>query len=355
MSKHFRSLRVKDIIRETTDSVSVVFEVPQDLQEEFSYSAGQYLSLKTQINGEEVRRSYSLSSCPLVDKSWKITSKKVPMGKMSSFLDKELKVGMQMDVMPPDGSFTAENILQPNHFVLFAAGSGITPIISILKSLLVEHSENRVDLYYGNANSNSIIFKEEIQELQQANTDRFNVLHLISREGPFDSFARAGRLDEDTVLELMQDMDEINSKEYFICGPEGMITSCKSALEKLNIASSKIHIEYFASPKTMKEEKVQKVMGGDVYSVKVIIDEVEHQIQLNSDETILEAAQRLGIDPPFSCQSGVCTTCQAKVLSGNVEMENNFGLADEEVEEGFVLTCISKPTSPGVIVSWDEV
>lgn len=347
MSKQFQRLKVKDIIRETEQTISIVFDIPNELKKAFSYQAGQYLTLKAEINGEEVRRSYSLSSSPS-EEEWKVSSKRIPDGKMSTFLDKDLEVGMELDVMPPEGRFTTENLSNPINIVLFAAGSGITPIISILKDTIQKDIHNKVHLFYGNSTEKDIIFKKELQKLSEKYKKQLNIKFFLSKESPN---VRIDEINTQTLIESLPNYKEYN---YFICGPEGMIEACKTGLEKMSIPKEKIHIEYFASPKS-SEEKVQEIITGEVCDIKVILDGEEHEITMQGDETILESAERIGIDPPFSCHSGVCTTCQAKVLRGNVEMENNFGLADEEVEQGIVLTCISKPTTPGVIVSWDEV
>lgn len=353
MSKHFQTLKISDIIRETPKTVSIVFEVPDSLREEFKYRAGQYLTIKAMVNGEEVRRSYSLSSSP-AEKDLKISSKTVENGKMSNYLDSQIHVGMEMQVMAPEGKFTTESISSDADLILFAAGSGITPVISIIKDSLRNQSQRKIFLFYCNSTEEEIIFKKELQSLAQEFSDRFQLQLFVSRSDVDGPGFLCGRMDDSRIKELLSNVGDYNSKHYFICGPEGMISSTKSSLEALSIPSEQIHIEYFASPKT-DEMPIKRNISGDVSEVTVVIDGEEHQITLKPKESILEAAIRLELDPPFSCQSGVCTTCQAKVMEGEVEMENNFGLSDEEVDEGYVLTCISFPKSSGVVVSWDEV
>lgn len=338
MDTNFYSLRVKELIKESINAVSVVFEIPSDLKQTFQYRAGQYLTLLSQINGEEVRRAYSLSSCSEKDADLKVSVKQVEGGKMSTYLCNSLNVGDELKVMPPQGNFTDTN--QKPNLVLFAAGSGITPIISILKSALCSGNQ-QVVLHYGNRSVEETMFKAELESLLNEYGSRLNVSFYYSNEGK--------RLDTNRTESLV---DSNWNADYFICGPEGMIAAVKAGLENSDIAKDSIHIEYFASPKKEKTQTV--VAAGEVNEVTLILDDETHQVTLNPMETILEAGERIGIDPPFSCQSGVCATCKAKVMQGEVEMENNFGLDEDEVEEGYVLTCICRPKTAGVVISWDE-
>lgn len=344
MAIQFHSLNVKQIIKETEKTVSVVFAIPEALKESFKYKAGQYLTIRKTMNGEEVRRSYSISSAPSIDAEIQISSKQLEGGKMSTFLLRELKEGDTLEVMPPQGGFVVKDTKNP--LVLFAAGSGITPIFSILKEALVS-SKQLVHLFYGNRNEEEIIFKDVLAKLSEEYSGRFLVQHFLSSNGE--------RLDLDRTQSLVKTLGaEANNAAYFICGPESMIQAVKLGLEKAAIPSSNVNIEYFASPKQEKQES-NVVASGATEDMVVVIDDTEHAISVQDGEFILDAASRAGIDPPFSCQSGVCTTCKAKLLSGKVEMENNFGLGDDEINEGYVLTCIGKPITPGVKISWDEV
>jgi ring-1,2-phenylacetyl-CoA epoxidase subunit PaaE len=337
MSNSFYSLKVKELIKESINAVSVVFEIAEDMKAAFSYKAGQYLTLKTTVSGEEIRRAYSLSSCPETDSDLKVSVKKVEGGKMSTYLCESLKVGDELDVMVPQGTFVNEGAKEK--LVLFAAGSGITPIISILKSELNKGNQ-KISLFYGNRSEEETMFKAELEAL--ANSSSLDVSFFYSKD--------SSRLDASKVKNLVNAND---NADYFICGPEGMIAATKEGLESASIDSKAIHIEYFGSPKTEKP-KTEAVVSGEVNEVTLILDGESHQVTLNPQETILEAGERIGIDPPFSCQSGVCTTCMAKVMQGEVEMENNFGLGEDEVEDGFVLTCICTPKTAGVVISWDE-
>lgn len=342
MSTHFHQLSVEQIIKETPQTVSIVFNIPQDLKSTFSYEAGQYLTLKATVNGEEVRRSYSISS--FGEEPLKVSSKMIEGGKMSTFLFNELSVGDEMEVMPPMGNFVCDDYSKP--LVLFAAGSGITPIMSILKKAL-QTSDNEIYLYFGNRSEEEVIFKRELEKLQAEYPNRLLIQHFLSSDGE--------RLDKDRTESIVNGLQATKGQAaYFICGPSGMIEAVKNGLDRSGVQADQITVEYFASPK--QEKKVtEEVISSAVNEITVVIDEEEHKIELESGETILEGAERIGVDPPFSCQSGVCTTCKAKLLRGEVEMENNFGLGEDEISEGYVLTCIGKPQTAGVKISWDEV
>ena len=337
MSTHFHTLTVKELKRETAKTVSIALDIPESLMSDFKYDAGQYLTIKANVNGEEIRRSYSISSYG--DEALQVSCKMIDGGKMSTHLVNNVGVGDALEVMPPMGNFTVESIEKP--LVLFAAGSGVTPIFSILKKVLKE-GNNSIKLFYGNRSEEEIIFKNQLESIRANHPDRLLVQQFLSSDGE--------RLDSERTQSLVNGIGEAH---YFICGPEGMIAAVKEGLENSNVSSSNITIEYFASPKSDKPA-VEMVVSGEVNDIIAEIDGERHNITLESGESILDAANRIGIDPPFSCQSGVCTTCKCKVLSGEVEMENNFGLGEDEAEEGFVLSCISKPTSAGVVVSWDE-
>jgi ring-1,2-phenylacetyl-CoA epoxidase subunit PaaE len=354
MSKHFRQLTVKEVIKETNDAVSIVFEIPTDQSTNFKYKAGQYLTIKADIKGESVRRSYSLSSSPSIDTFLKVTSKKVENGKMSHYLYDHVNAGDVMDVMLPDGNFVLEtDAIQSNRYVLFAAGSGITPIISILKTALEEEPRSTVHLVYGNRNLENIIFYNELQSLTSKYSDRLSVQHIIS-QGAIDGGKNNTRITPEIVNAIVsEEQSNTASKVYFICGPEGMIQVTNEALKNAGVDSKTIHIEHFTS--SAVDEGKETVYEGDVNEVTAILDGEEHKLILQKGETILEAADRHGIDPPYSCQSGVCTTCKALVTRGEVEMGESFGLDDEEIAEGFVLTCCSRPKTAGVIINYDDI
>jgi len=353
MAIQFYPLRVKKIIRETPETVSIVFQLPEDLKKEFSYRAGQYLTIKKSIRGEETRRSYSISSSMEWEEDLQVSSKVVKGGKMSTYLFNELSEGDTLEVMPPMGNFVVNDRNAP--LVLFAAGSGITPVFSILKEAL-KKGDQLIHLYFGNRSPEQVIFKSELQSLAQKFSNRLLVQHFYSSEGE--------RLDTDRTKSLLNGLQdkELKQAHFYICGPSGMIESVNNALKKADIPTDRIHVEYFLATSEQEEPKAEAAaeededaVSGDLNQVHVTLDGETHQLSLEPGEAILDAASRIGIDPPFSCQSGVCTTCKAKLLSGEVEMENNFGLGDDEIEDGYVLTCIGKPKSPGVEISWDDV
>jgi len=341
MAVSFHQLEVKNIIKETKHTVSIQFNIPENLKSEFEYQAGQYLTIKQAINGEEIRRSYSISSSKEFGEELKISSKMIPNGRMSSYLFQELGIGDELEVMPPMGNFVVKDLQKP--LVLFAAGSGITPIISILKQALSD-SSREVYLFYGNRTEEDIIFKSELEQLQSQYQSRLLVQHYLSSQGE--------RIDRDRTQSLMEGLNgDLNDFQYFICGPEAMIEAVKIGLESKGVSDNNINIEYFTSSDSPKEAPNN---SSNPNEVTVVIDESTHQLELMPGEFILDAAEREGLDPPYSCQSGVCTTCKAKLLNGEVHMENNLGLGAEEVNEGYILACISSPTTAGVKVSWDE-
>lgn len=340
MSTNFHTLRVANIIKETINTVSIELEVPEALSSAFEYEPGQYLTLKQNVKGEELRRSYSISSSAAMGESLKISCKMIEGGRMSTYLFQELGVGDQLEVMAPMGSFVLEDKEAP--LVLFAAGSGITPIMSILKTALKSSHQN-IQLVYGNRSEEEIIFKAELQQLQTDYPERLLVQHFLSSNGE--------RVDYERCQSLLKRKSETDI-QYFICGPEGMIQSTERALLDAGIDSKQINIEYFS---TSEAPQAAPELSGELNDVVITIDDESHQISLMPGEFILDAAERAGFDPPYSCQSGVCTTCKAKLQQGEVNMENNLGLGADEVDEGYILTCISTPKTPGVKVSWDEV
>ena len=355
---HFHTLTVADVNRETADSVSVSFEIPADLQEEFKFLPGQYLTLRTTIKGEDVRRSYSICSSPL-DGEVRVAIKEVEGGVFSTYANRELKVGDKMQVMSPQGNF----VLKPEEgrsstYVAFAAGSGITPIMSILKSVLEIESESKVVLFYGNRSSNSIIFKSQLEDLKDTHLNRLEVHHILSREDQ-GSDLLYGRIDGDKVTNCANKFftpEEVSG--YFLCGPGSMIESATDTLQQLGVAKENIHFELFTAAghadkvdHTQDTAKTNKVAS----KVTVILDGEETHIDMvSSGRNILDAALDAGADVPYACKGAVCCTCRAKLLEGSAEMEMNYALMDDEVADGYILTCQSHPTSERVVVSYDE-
>jgi ring-1,2-phenylacetyl-CoA epoxidase subunit PaaE len=353
MSK-FNALKVKDIRRETPEAVSIAFEIPPVLQIAYQYKQGQYITLKLNINGEEVRRSYSICTSPHCETELRVAVKEVKGGKASGFINRNLKVGDKIEVMTPMGGFhTPLSGAAKKKYVLFAGGSGITPMMSILKSTLYIEKNSEVTLIYANKNEDSSIFKKELEEIAASNP-RLKIVLVYDSPQQKISDLQTGMVTAEKALELIQNFG-LNADEYFICGPGPMMENVKSSLEKLGVAKEKIHIEYF----TAVIDAVNKAESGgaDVKSsITVIQYGIETQFNLNtSGQSILDAAIEAGVDAPFSCKGAVCCTCRAKIVEGKVKMDANFALTDDEVEQGFILTCQSHPLTDKVVVDYDAI
>ena len=354
----FHSLEVSDVKKETDSCVSIGLNVPDNLKSAFEYKHGQYLTLNVPVNGEELRRSYSLCSAPH-EPGLRIAVKQVKDGRVSTELVRNLKAGATLQVMEPMGGFTSD--IDPSAsktYVLFAAGSGITPIHSILKTVLKEEAGSKVILFYGNTDATSIIFKQELLDIKATYGDRLMVHHVLSRETGSDPMFN-GRIGEEKAGQLLDRFVEVQgSAEYFICGPYDMMMNIKAALTSRKVAEDHIHIELFSTPVEAESDAAPVQQEGDfngVAKVKVIIDgdEAEMDIATNGD-SILDAALDAGMDAPFACKGAVCCTCKAKVVEGTVRMDMNYALTDGEVEDGYVLTCQSHPTSARVVVDFDQ-
>ena len=358
MSK-FYPLKVKEVRAETPECVSVALEVPVELQETFRFAPGQYLTFKKHLQDAEVRRSYSICSSPK-ENELRVAVKKVEQGKFSGFANLELKKGDLLDVMPPMGKFSPKKTEKTHkHYLAFAAGSGITPIMGIMKTVLDEEPGSDFTLVYGNRNRNTIIFREAIEGLKNKYMQRLSVYHVLSRE-IMDVPLFNGRIDANKVQEFNDSLIDVQKMdEIFICGPEEMLFSVRQQLLDLGVASEHIHIELFSSPDQpqSKHEKWVKEHGknaGAMSKVSVKLDGITFDIDLayNSD-SILDAALKHGADLPYACKGGVCSTCRAKVVEGEVEMEVNYALEKDEVAKGFVLTCQSHPKTERVVIDFD--
>ncbi len=351
----FHSLKVKDIRRETAEAVSVAFEIPPQQQPEYQFKQGQYITLKMHLKGEEVRRSYSLCTSPHAEKELRVAIKEVAGGKVSTYINRELKVGDTIEVMTPMGNF--HTVLAGNkakNYVLFAGGSGITPMMSILKSILYIEKQSRITLVYANKNEDSIIFRNEIDTIV-GNNPNLTVVHVLDQPVAKISDLQTGIITADKAKALVENFKLTGADEYFICGPGPMMENVKTALEGLKIAKEKIHIEYFTSVIDAVNNAGAVAEGGNVNAkVKVLQYGIETEFDLETGGlSILEAAIEAGVDAPFSCKGAVCCTCRAKVLEGKVKMNANFALTDAEVEEGFILTCQSHPITPTVTIDYD--
>jgi ring-1,2-phenylacetyl-CoA epoxidase subunit PaaE len=354
---HFHSLQVKKVQRETDDCVSVTFSVPQELTDVFQFKQGQNLTIKKTLNGEELRRNYSICSSPF-DGALRVAIKKVEGGAFSTWANEELKAGDFLDVMPPTGKFYTElHRDQKKNYVAFTAGSGITPILSLIKTTLLTEPKSSFTLVYGNRTKTSIIFKEELEALKDKFIDRFRVYHILSREKT-DVAISNGRIDIEKLDLLFDKVIDVKwCDEFFLCGPEEMIFCIKGYLAGKEVPSEKVHFELFTVPGQKKSEirrQKSEVETGPVSKISVKLDGIMFDFDLaNDSESILDAALKQGADLPYACKGGVCTTCKAKVLEGEVEMEVNWGLEPDEVEKGFVLTCQSHPKTEKVVIDFD--
>lgn len=353
----FSPLKVKDIRRETPDAVSVAFEVPPTLQIPYQYKQGQYITLKLNINNEELRRSYSICTSPFTEKELRVAIKEVNGGKVSTYINKQLKVGDTIEVMTPMGNFYS--VLSggnKKNYVLFAGGSGITPMMSILKSILHIEKQSRVTLIYANKNENAIIFKNELDKIASENPTNFKLVNIYDTTSLPVADIQKGLITTDKAVALLENFGLTKSDEYFICGPGPLMENIKTALEKLAVAKEKIHIEYFTSvidAVAKAEGKQDKNINSNV---TVIQYGIETNFNLSTDgSSILDAAIDAGVDAPFSCKGAVCCTCRAKVIEGKVKMDANFALTDAEVKEGFVLTCQAHPLTEKVIIDYDAI
>lgn len=354
----FHKLTVSDIYKTTSDCAVLTFEVPDDLKETFQYQQGQYLTLYAEINGEDVRRSYSLCSSPL-DNEWKVAVKKIDGGRFSTFANDVLKPGDELQVMPPNGQFfTKVNKNQAKHYVLFAAGSGITPMLSIMKTHLAAEPESTFTLFYLNKNVKSIIFKEEIEGLKNQYFGRVRIFHLLTREARNAELFN-GRFTKEkieTFCKMITPVAQID--EAFICGPEEMIFLIKDTLAEAGLDIKKIHFELFSSPDQKKNGKAKKVIidRSDFTKVTIIDGGKDFHFEIGKDDpdNILDAALAKSADLPFACKGGVCCTCKAKLIEGTVKMKVNYALEEDDVKKGYILTCQAVPTSAKVVVDFDS-
>jgi ring-1,2-phenylacetyl-CoA epoxidase subunit PaaE len=355
MSK-FYPLTVAKVKHETRDAIAVTFDLPPELEDAFAYQQGQHLTLRAMIDGEDVRRSYSICSA-VQDNRLRVAIKRVNGGLFSTWANECIRPGVTIDVMPPEGRFNLP--LEPDsrrHYLAFAAGSGITPILSIIKTTLIAEPHSRFTLLYGNRASSSVIFRDELTDLKDQYLERLNLVYIMSRE-PQDIELFHGRITEDKCRALFQHWLRVENVDYaFICGPEDMMHGVSAALQEAGMPSARIRIELFAAAAAKTERKPRAVSAEPRHQteVTVIMDGSHATFTMDKDkESLLDAGLRAGIDMRYSCKGGVCSTCRCKVLEGQVDMDVNYALEDYEVARGFVLGCQSFPVTDKVVVDFD--
>lgn len=352
MSTTFFTLRIQSIKNETNNTVSITFDIPSDLATNFKFTPGQYLTLKTKIDGQEVRRSYSICSAPH-ENELTVAVKAIDKGVFSTYATQQLKVGDSIEVMAPMGNFKIEpNAANSKNYIFYAAGSGITPIISMIKSVLKNEPNSQVQLYYGNKSENETIFKSALDSLAECYSN-FKLTYSFSRQSADN--AGNGRIDSGKCQAFYdKNQTGINIDGVYACGPEAMIMMVKDFYLAKGLPANQIHFELFTATAPVVNESTAPLTAVDS-KVTVIIDDEEYTFTLNTKgKDILQAAQDKDADVPYSCKGGVCCTCRAKLLEGTVKMDLNYALEADEVAKGFILTCQSHPTSERVIVSFDE-
>ena len=356
MAEHFHALRVAEIVPETSEANSIRFDVPAELRERFAFRAGQHLTLRAMIDREEVRRNYSLCTAP-DEQDWMVTVKRIGGGLFSNWVGDTLRAGDSLEVMPPHGSFTTEfDPARSRHLVGIAGGSGITPVMSLIKSVLKYEPQSRFTLLYGNRDSSSVIFLEALAALKDKHLGRFEIYHFLDQEDQdidlFNGMLDRARVEE-AIEHLVPDAAQVDG--WFICGPGPMMDAAEGALLDRNIPKERIHIERFTAdrpPEAVSREMEQLQTQAEGVSVAVTLDGRTRRVPFTAGN-ILDSARAAGLPAPFACKAGVCATCRAKVTKGKVEMAASYGLTDEEIAAGYVLTCQSVPFGDGVAVDYD--
>ena len=351
----FHSLRVSEIELLTDDAVAISFDVPPELAEAYDFEAGQHLAIRSPVVGDDVRRNYSICA-PAGAGLLRVAVKRLSGGAFSRFVAGTLRVGDELEVMTPTGRFTTTfDRTQRKHYVAVAAGSGITPVLSILATALRVEPESRFTLLYGNRTTKSIMFLEELEDLKNTYPGRLHLVHVLSREEP-DVELFGGRLDADRlgrILAALVPVDEVDA--WFLCGPYEMVVGGRRLLVDLGVAKRKIHAElFFVGDVPPPQSRTEIAPDATASAVTVVLDGRRTTFDLAPDGgSVLDAVLRERTDAPFACKGGVCGTCRAKIIEGNVEMDQNWALEDDEVERGYVLTCQSHPTTPRVVLDYD--
>ena len=352
----FHNIKIADIYKTTKDCSVITFDIPDELKSEFQYKPGQHLTLKATINDQDVRRSYSLCSSPIENK-WKVAVKKINGGLFSTFVNENLKKDDVLEIMPPSGKFNVEiNTLKAKNYIAFAAGSGITPILSIIKTHLKSEPNSTFKLFYLNRSVKSIIFKEEIEQLKNVYFNRFEIFHFLTKEHRASELFN-GRFTKEKIKVLTDNIIDIpTTDDCFICGPEEMIFLLRDELSAAGLDKDKIHYELFTSEISEDDKKrIQKIVENKVNGTDITIIDGGKEFHFVMDEAydnILDGALAAGADLPFACKGGVCSTCKCMVIEGEVEMKVNYALDAHEVAKGLVLSCQAVPTTDKVVVDF---
>jgi ring-1,2-phenylacetyl-CoA epoxidase subunit PaaE len=348
----FYKLTIKEIQKETDNAVTINFEVPNNLKDTFSFKAGQYITLKTILNGNEVRRDYSLCVSPKSNEL-RVAVKEVDNGTFSVYANNQLKVGDSLEVAPPKGRFVFEpNDKKTKNIALFAAGSGITPVLSIIKCALEEEVHSKVILVYGNKKTKDTMFLNELLELHHQYKDRFSIQFVFSQADEDNSIF--GRIEKSTVNYIMKNKHKhVEVDAFYLCGPEGMIHTVKDVLTEHNINDDVIHYELFKAAKASNDD-IKTLSEGNTH-ITVIVDDEETEFEMSQKRNILESALDEDLDVPYSCQGGICSSCIARIKEGEATMRQNNILTDSELAEGLILTCQAHPTTNKIVVDYDDV
>jgi ring-1,2-phenylacetyl-CoA epoxidase subunit PaaE len=349
MSDSF-SLIVSEKKKETANSISLVLEIPDDLKEIFTYKAGQYITFLFDSDGTEIRRSYSLCSAAN-GKEWRVGIKKVEGGVFSNWANDQLQVGAKIKVMPPQGHFfLTVNPEHANHYFAIAAGSGITPVLSMIRTVLETESKSTFTLAYGNQSMDETMFYHELEALRNQFPERLFIDYFFSRQSLENCFF--GRIDRSMLNFLLKNKyRNVSFHSYYLCGPEEMIKEAKSTLQDKGVAEKDIHFELFTSK---IEGELKEAHEGET-EITITVDDITETFIMSQEKSVLEAALDQGMDAPYSCQGGICSSCLARVKEGKVEMKKNQILTDSELAEGLILTCQSHPTTPKLVVDYDDV
>jgi ring-1,2-phenylacetyl-CoA epoxidase subunit PaaE len=345
----FHSLTIDRLEYPTDESVKITFDIPEDLSDEFSYQAGQYINLQTNFNGDQIRRSYSI--CSAEEEALSVLVKKIPDGVFSHYALNQLKESDELEVQAPEGKFTLSTALADQALMAFAAGSGITPIMSLIKTHLSNSDSSRFILVYGNRSPEKTIFKGEIEQLKKEYPDRFFVQYVFSRSNEEDAIY--GHVDASVVNRMLNKVyADLDIKKFYICGPEAMINTVADLLKERGYTDEQVAFELFYAADD--DKNAAEALDGKT-QVKVILDDEEHELTMDQKDVILDAVLDKDIDAPYSCQGGICSSCVALLKEGEVEMKKNQILADDEVEEGLILTCQSLPKSSHIVVDYDDI